>query len=209
MEKIEKFRSVLKKYSPNQFLEQNDFITVLELFKTHPSWKKKEGNGIAKIQVIIDKWKNKNYLLHRIDSSTTDISFIIAARGKSDSLKKKLMSACRNAIQQIILEQKDKIKYGIQQCPITNQILTKENTHIDHYDLTFKEVFDKWIKNFDIQELQKKLNDSSKDLVVEDFFIDEEIKKNFVEFHNANTHLRPISTNANLSILRKKGGTTK
>ena len=199
------FRKILKKYNYRDFLNNQDFETIISLFKNHPSWNIKQGNGIEKIEIIKDKWSKKAYLIHRKDKTTTDISFIIASRGYSGNDISRIKSACRNAIVPIILEERKKIKWGFQKCPITNELLINHETHIDHYDLTFEYLFNKWIKQFeDVQQLIQYLNNNQSDNVVEDFFTNQEIKNNFIEFHNLNTHLRAVSKKANLSYLRRK-----
>ena len=55
-----------------------------------------------------------------------------------------------------------------------------------------------------IDELYEKTLKSKEDNNIEPYFDDDEINKDFLEFHNNHTHLRVVSKTANLSILRKK-----
>ena len=71
-------------------------------------------------------------------------------------------------------------------CHITNEILEKDNTHIDHYDMEFDEVYQIWSKNYTEEYLFSKIN-KTEDNSYETYFVDDNIKKDFIEFHNQNT----------------------
>jgi len=165
-QRIEKFREVLRKYPQNSFLNQSDFSELIILFRNHPDWKIKEGGGIKNIEVIIDKWNKKAFIINRIDGTSTDISFIVAARGYGDTSIQKIKSACRYHIIPEVLKFKESIDFNNYFCPITNQKLDRINCHIDHYDLSFDELFKEWIIGKNIEELSKFLNDSKADNVV-------------------------------------------
>src|SRR3990167_3359301 len=194
---IKKFREILRKYAPSEFLNHADFIETTSLLSNHPNWEKKKGQGILKIQVIIDQWKHKAFMVYRIDGSITDISFIIAARGKNDDILKRIKNACRVAIKPEIFKIKDQVKFGIDRCIFTNEILTRENTHIDHYDLSFNEVVNSWLKIFQINYVASFLNDARQDMVIEDKFTNQSLIAEFIKFHDEHTHLRAISQQAN------------
>lgn len=178
-----------------------DFL-INNIFPNHLRWKNKVGVGIDHIEVRPDIYGGKCFYIIRIDGSFTDISYV-----KSITPEKPIdyvYRACRAAIRPIIKEEREKIKLPFV-CPITNEIIYNiDDIHIDHYDLTFDELFNEWIKDKDINELYKKTLDSSKDNSTITYFYDKEIIKDFVEFHNKHTHLRAVSKKANLGVLRKK-----
>ena len=89
-------------------------------------------------------------------------------------------------------------------CPITGEVVyDKRDVHIDHYDMTFRQLFDEWVKGKDIEELYRMTLRSNKDNDTNTYFDNEEICNDFIEFHNKHTHLRAVSKRANLSELRK------
>ena len=89
-------------------------------------------------------------------------------------------------------------------CPITGDIITSmEYIQIDHYDMEFNDVFELWIKDKDLDWLYEDVIKSNVDGSTITSFKDESIIKDFIEFHNTHTHLRPVSKRANLSMLRK------
>lgn len=203
-QRLKKFRETLQKYNPNETLIELDKIEMIKLFENHPNWKIKKGVGIKNIKVILDYWKRKAFILERIDGSSTDISIITSAKGKSDNDLQRIKNACRFHITPEILKFKDSIDFSNYKCPITGKLLQRDNCHIDHYELTFEELFNNWIVTKDVNEISKYLNDHTKDNVVQDMFVNKDIIIDFVTFHNNNTKLRAVSQEANLSILRRK-----
>lgn len=204
IEKIRIFQNILSKYNVGDFLNKEDFLEVIYRLSFHPKWKKKKGVGIDKIR--IDKiYGNKVFIIYRMDNSITDISFYQAAKGISPSTLQRIKSACRYSIKDIIKEKRKTVVFGIQKCEFTGDILYNDkNTHIDHYDLTFNQLFNLWMKKYDLEFLKKYLNNDDNDNVMEDWFTNNSIIKDFIIFHNKNTHLRAVSRKANLSIIKKQ-----
>jgi hypothetical protein len=91
--------------------------------------------------------------------------------------------------------------YGSSKCPITQEVLTMENTQIDHFDLPFEEMFTNWLKRYDIDYLFSKINETADNDIIT-CFTDEVIIEDFVNYHNENSKLRAVSKRANLSTLR-------
>jgi len=204
--KTKKFREILHKYNTGDIVNQNDLEILMFLFSFHPSWEFKKGVGLKNIQIIKDRWHKKAFIINRIDNSHTDISIVVAANGSTGSLKTKICAACRKCIEQEIYKFKDTLDWNNIKCPFTGEQLTKSNTHIDHYDLTFKELFEEWLKTQDFNFLVSNLNDSRPDNVVYDEFTSNKINNDFINFHNSHTHLRAVSKIANLSFLKSKNG---
>lgn len=198
--KTEKCREILYKYSVNENISnEEDIKFLLSIFENHSEWCTKKGVGIKSISVIKNQF-NKCFQLNRIDGSFTDISFThcISNWTKVGEVKK----ACRSAIRKQIVKFRDEnVVFGISVCPITGEILTKGNTHIDHYDLTFDEMFNLWYVQYDFDFLFSKVNET-KDNCVETHFTDTSIIDDFIIFHNEKSKLRAVSKNANLSILK-------
>ena len=171
----------------------------MSIFENHSDWELKKGVGISSISVVKNMF-NKCFQLNRLDGTFTDISFThsITNRSKSYEVKK----ACRNAIRNCIVKfRNENVIYGVSVCPISGEILSKENTHIDHYDLTFDLMFNLWIVQQDFDYLFSKINET-KDNCVLTCFTDVNITNDFIAFHNQNSKLRAVSINANLSILK-------
>lgn len=200
-QKTQKCREILYKYRINEVITNDSEINFLmSLFENHTEWDLKQGEGINSISVINNYFNSRCFQLNRIDGSYTDISFThcISNRSKLTDVKK----ACRTAIRdEIVKYRNENVKYFITRCPITDEILTPKNTHIDHYDLTFEQMFILWVVDKNIDNLISKINETE-DNCFSTYFTDKKIIDDFVKFHNSNTKLRAVSKIANLSILK-------
>ena len=199
-QKTEKCREILYKYNVGSSVTNDEDIQfLLSIFENHTEWDSKQGVGIKSISVIKNQF-NKCFQLNRIDGTFTDISFThsISNRSKVGEVKK----ACRTAIRKLIVQFRDEnVVFGVSKCPFTNEVLTKDNTHIDHYDLTFDLMFNLWVVQHNFDFLYSKVNET-KDNSVVTCFTDGSIIEDFRNFHNEKSKLRAVSKNANLSILK-------
>lgn len=196
-----KCKEILHKYPVNVKIDKTDFDFLINIFSNHTDWILKKGCGVKDIVTKNTLYGNKCFYLIRIDNTETDISYItsITPNKKLDDIKK----ACRNSVFEIISEFKSKnVIFGKTLCKLSNVVLTKENCHIDHYNLTFAEVLELWLKNKNIDELYNFVN-KSKDNELETYFTDEKIKQDFINFHNNNTNLRAVTKEVNLSLVKK------
>ena len=181
-------------------LTLDDKKFLASIFINHPDWKSKRGVGVKDISRMKTIYNTTGFQIIRKDGSTTDISYNECI-SPSSSLSK-IKRACRTACKTEIIKFRKNIKWGIDVCPFSNKILYKENTDIDHYNMTFNELFNEWIKNKDTKYLESKLA-KSEDNIFEDYFIDDELNNDFLDFHNKNTNLRAVDKNINRSLLNK------
>lgn len=197
----EKCKEILNGLEVGDYVcDPNDLEFLLSVFEGHQEWEGKQGCGIKGVFVDKTDFGGRCFWLDRFDGTITDISYIksITPPTKLADINK----ACRTAIQPIIKEFRNKnVTFGETRCPFTNEILTYSNTHIDHYDLMFYELFKLWIDKYNIDEIYNVVNKST-DGDVNTRFTDYAIEQDFIKFHNANTHLRAVSKKANLSILK-------
>lgn len=185
--------------------EQNtaDYNFLLRIFQGHPEYHIKVGSGISNIYIAKGlEYSTRCFFITRIDGSTSDISYIRSIDGATTKISD-IKCACRSAIKDVIARRRDKVQFGVSICPISGEVLTNENTHIDHYNLPFDEVCNEWLKSQNIEFVHSCLNDSTIDHVQEISFASRNLKESFVAFHNANTRLRAVTKQANLSTLRK------
>lgn len=181
-----------------------DYTFLLRIFQGHPEYQIKSGAGI--VNVFIGKgveFNTRCFFITRIDGSTSDISYIRSINGATTKISD-IKCACRSAIEAIVADVRKKVIFGVDICPISGDALTPDNTHIDHYNLTFEELFTLWIKLQNIDFLHSCLNDSTQDNAQKIYFTSNTIRKSFIEFHNCHTHLRAVTKTSNLSALRKK-----
>ena len=197
-------KTILNKYEvPSVVTEIKDIEFLLTVFERHPEWSIKVGSGFKCIEIRLAKpYNTRCFVVVRKDSTFTDISYIRAVDGAKSKLSD-IKCACRNAVSQIIIDFQKTIDFNSAVCPFTGSRLTSSfDTHIDHYEMTFNELFYKWIEDKDIDVIFSDINDGSKDNETEVYFMTATNKCDFIKFHNANTHLRAVSRDANLSVIK-------
>lgn len=201
-EKAKRCREILHKYNIGDLIVNNeDFEFLMKIFEGHSEWERKKGVGIKYFTICQTEYKNRCFVIKRMDNSRTDISYLHALKNRSGLCD--IKRACRRSVRPVIFEFKNNLsKQKLIKCQITGAILTMDDVHIDHYDLTFDEVFREWIKDKDIDYLKSQINETN-DNEVDTMFLDADLCNDFVAFHNNNTHLRAVSKSANLSSLRK------
>lgn len=200
-----KAKEILHGHPLNHNLEpgSSDYNFLLRLFQGHPEYGVKSGAGITGIYIGMGEvYKTRCFFINRLDGSSSDISYIRSVDGGTSKISD-IKCACRSAIRDIVMDHRSTVNFGVDTCPITGEILTDDNTHIDHYDHPFDVVANAWIKKYPIEYLHGMLNDATKDNETEIYFTTAAIANDFISFHNRNTHLRAISKSANLSILKQ------
>lgn len=197
-----KAKTLLYSQAINQpFTEESEIKFLCDLFSNHQHWELKKGNGVRSIHVAFTPYKTRCFYITRFDGSVTDISYVQCLKASPTDLQN-IKSACRDTIRPMIQAFRGNVEFGKDVCPITGEVLTKENTHIDHFNKTFDEVFNDWMKGKSISVLATKLNNTEEDLQTRIYFTDEDIRADFYNYHYYNTHLRAVSRTANLSVLK-------
>ena len=171
-----------------------------DVFPYHPEWDIKRGDGIVSVGIIETKYKNKCFYIERVDGTKTDISFTKCITNPNEFAD--IKKSCRSAIRNEIIKFRKSIKFGIDRCAITGELLEKHNTHIDHYDMNFNDLFIMWVFDKRPEDLRRFIN-PTKDNEYDTYFISEVIKNDFINFHNKNTNLRAVTVKSNLSRPKK------
>jgi hypothetical protein len=195
-----KCKCILNNYDISTCVNNSDYIFLISVFKMHEDWIFKNGDGIKSIEVALSFYSTRYFKINRVDGTSTDISYK-KCLNKPTKLSK-IKKACRTSIYPIVKTFREKnVIFGVSTCPITGEVLTSTNTHIDHYDLKFCEMFDIWINDKDIDYVYSKLSisiDNSFSGKIECKILELE----FINFHNANCNLRAVSEYANTMILK-------
>jgi len=201
-QKTDECRRILNKYNAGERItDVNESLFLISIFENHTNFIDKKGVGIDYFSVEKTPYNTNCFVINRVDGTSTDISFMHSITKRSDMIKLKM--ACRNSIKNTVIKYRyDNVVYGVSKCAISGEILTEGNVHIDHYNDTFDGVFNRWIKELNIKELVSKLN-KTQDNNFETHFTDIDVVNNFIIFHDANTHLRAVTKQINLSLLKK------
>ena len=110
----------------------------------------------------------------------------------------------RSLIEPQIMEFRDgAFATGTFSCPITGELITKHNAHIDHAAPdTFQSLADRWLASSGVTEDDIELTFSPYFQARTDF-TDQSLAANWVEYHRQHCRLRAVSLTANLSTLRR------
>ncbi len=183
--------------------ESNFMYNYFECF--HLDWDTKLGVGIKRILRIKEPnyGKHRAFLIERIDGTKTDISYIINNIQKKN-YNREFRQALRKCVEPQIIEFKNNVFKEKKEiiCPITGQLITFENCHIDHENPTFDDLVINFISKYDIK-IHPELFPKEADLQTTYDITDLSIKKEFYDFHKKNANLRAIFSNANLRRKKK------
>jgi hypothetical protein len=171
---------------------QSDIDFLLKFFSNHPKWNEKIKGGFHYFYKFKNEW-GYSFFVMRKDHTSEAISMNY---GATINKKADVNSALRNAIEHQIKAVRDKINYGVDRCELSGCLLTKDNSHIDHYDLDFKDVVKTWMqKNNYTYDF---LFDNIEKLGVKFYITNDDINNSFNVYHMENTNLRPILATINL-----------
>jgi hypothetical protein len=189
------FIKTIKKDFEYDFLS-DEFTILNNFFINHPSYLDKIKDGInAYIYSQNVTFKNC-YCFFIITPSKEKIAISYNFTKVKKDNKWEVLSAMRSAGDPDIYLFKKTFKLGETKCALTGSILS-EKYHIDHYDLDFIEVVNKFLEkhslNFDV--LVKYVIE----LDTKRHFNNQKLINAFRMFHNQNTNLRFTTPEANLS----------
>ena len=129
---------------------------------------------------------------------------------KEQYMRQNIAAACRTAVKQPSIKPfRDSIlKKFKEDLPVYSDlsgkpILDKEDFHIDYYELTFEDLVEKWIEIKGMEYLYQKINMNDHMSTITKF-VDENLVEEFVQYHDQHTHLRVVTKEENLSLLKKK-----
>lgn len=195
--------------------EETSFITAF-FRQFHQDWEEKT-RGMDVVSYIITEvhshCKNGRCFFYKLENGyCCDIGFGSLSAKPKDPVKyakSNIAAACRHAIVYASIKPLSKKieKMFMDGMPVFSEYSNKpidriEDVQIDHYDLTFHELVTKWIeiKGLDYLYSKVNMNDHSGTITK---FLDDGLNKEFVKFHDQNTHLRIVSVKENLSELKK------
>lgn len=78
------FRSMLNRYIPGERVEQNDAMHLAELFKRHPDYTSKIGNGVDHYEVMPGDYGTQCFCAVRTDGSKEGFSYKRCVTQKND-----------------------------------------------------------------------------------------------------------------------------
>jgi hypothetical protein len=206
---INYIRFVLNNQELHEPLEGKWFNVINDVLKGHYNYKAKVGTGSYQISVTQCPVNpnNRHFYVIRQDGSSTDFSFYkaLAKRSHASEVKKALRDA---VVDQSISYKKNYFKdnavgnYCI--CPVTGLKITVKSSHLDHYPLQFDEIVSDWLKlnNLKIADIEVKPSYDNKILSE---IKDEDLIKNFYDYHLQVAKYRVVLSQVNLQRKKAKG----
>lgn len=190
----------------------NEYKILYELLEKHPKVNEKIGCGVDYFYVQQSKWKMNqyNFMVKRIDGSSTDFSFNKCLNPERKSSKtENWTSIFRNVVKDQtdffrasafeVIGEKDKFI-----CSQTNLKFKKIYSHVDHvYPLTFDSIMIEFIEANKLNLSEINLSDDTGTSEVKKI-LDENIIKLFSDFHKIRSVLRIVCSSANLQAKKTK-----
>lgn len=172
----------------------NDLCAIEELynfFSKHPDWENKQGVGIYYFLRKRNEW-NDSFAICRLDGTFVFISMNFT---KFTNKKYEVLLALRNHVNPQIFEFKKTVNYGVDRCELSGEILTKENSQIDHYNDDFIVLVNKFILTYN--HSFENMYEFIYKIGVKNYLNNIDLVNSFYLFHSQNTKLRCITTEMN------------
>lgn len=202
-------RAIVSLYAPGTTIDLDNELTLRKLsLDHHPLWPIISEGGIDHLEVALhEKYKTKHIRVVKPNGEKWPISYregIYPPKGGlQECATEQIRHCCREAIEPEVRQLLYNTEFPCI-CPIDGTVISNSSeVHVDHYDLTFDEVFKAWMENKDAITMFYTVIDWSFEHAGERF-CEERVRENFIKFHDAHTHLRVVSRHANLVTLKKK-----
>jgi len=200
-------RGILYGNAPEEPIGGESASFLLALLGRHPQATQKIGAGVERFFVRVNTQfgDNKGFWLRRVDGTETDWSFLECITPTDH--RKKFLNACRGAVaHQVIAFKAMQVGQSdeIMACPITGELFAPADGHVDHAEpSTFEAIVDAFVGENQI-DITNVVIDFCKDGQLGDLFVDQDLARRWIAFHEARANLRLISPHANLSNLRRR-----
>lgn len=191
-------------------VQPDDIAFLNGLICRHPDAPQKIGSGIKSFFVgqapIKNTWQNTKASrclnIERVDGTTTDFSFYACITEPSKQTQLNL--ALRRCVDDQILKFKhDSFLKGYNHCAITGDALDYQSAHVDHAEPRFIDIVKSWMIDRELKPDDIKLGHADNTTA---WIEDDELSKDFSEFHRLHANLRMTTASANLT---RKRGTSK
>jgi hypothetical protein len=198
----------------NKNIDKNsvEHNVLFDVLKRHPNVVEKIGDGVDYFYVQRSKWKTNqyNFMIRRIDGSSTDFSFKKCLYPEQKNSKSKNWGSIFRGV---IKDQIDSFRVsafdviGIKDkfiCSQTNLKFKKIYSHVDHvYPLTFDSIMHEFIELNKIDVNKINLSEDMGTSEVQKI-LDKDIVESFYEFHKNRSVLRVVCSSANLQGKKTK-----
>lgn len=210
---VDEIKSILYEFANNKIDKNSiEHIKLYELLKSHPKANEKIGCGVDYFFVQRSKWKTNqfNFMIYRLDGSTTDFSFHKCFTPNMPSSKNiNFPIIFRNTVKDQIDDFRTSAFNVVGKgdkfiCSQTNLKFKKIYSHVDHvYPLTFESIYNEFINLNKLNLNEIKLSNDKGNSEAR-HIIDQNIVNAFSEFHKTRAVLRIVCSSANLQAKHTK-----
>lgn len=200
---IEEARRRINLYEAGERLKFDDELFFNFLFTLHPQYSEKKGIGIDHIRVERDFHNHRCLYIHRIDNTKIDCSWVQCIRPAS--LKTIVAMAFRRAVKETVIAfKKDKLSVE-HVCPVLGIRLTYENSHVSYLSPSFEKLLTDFLYdcNIDVGDVSL-TNPHPDDADQRGIIANQNLLKNWRDYHQHNAILELTSAEANLRKLHRK-----
>lgn len=182
-------------------------IKVFEMY--HTEWHQRIGDHrVIGFQVKKAKLQTTvcfHFVLENFEFEDSAISY--SKLSKKLRVEADVKVACRTAIDK--LKSEFKIKHCNGRCPVSNLELTLDNSVVHHYDKPMNVIIDEWVAlNGGFQKVYKHVNPTIGG-GTKTFFTDNKMIEDFINYHNAHTHMIVLHKQGHNMIHNKNQCLTK
>jgi len=199
---LEHFRKILNSYKLGETLKGQDYKDVEALVYNHPRYQDKIKGGIKQIVVKSDMYGGQCFHILRTDNTFENFSYLKCIRGDASPFT--LFSyACRKIVAEDMKMEKEQYflqnqnKEGKILCPLTQKLISRKESHLDHNPVTFSVITEMFIQKMGL-DLSKV--EYSKEGEYGHVLADENLKSEFLKLHRKLAKYRVIQDTMNLSL---------
>lgn len=186
------FKEMLNRYNDGDELNSDDDTILFELLQRHPEADDKIGVGVKRFyRAKSPIHPTSCFHIERYDGTTTDFSYPSCISGNTASLSQQFYEACRFAVSQDLIKQKERLfkdSGGTMICEKTGANITINEADYRHTSPRFREIVRDFIKQYNIT-ISPDLVTHSRDMQYVVRFVDSNIESLFKKYHATKAHL--------------------
>ena len=199
-------RAIKEKYAGpvmRLVIEPEYFRFMADLLRWHPNPGPKIGPGIETFWVVPDKergCRTYHFAVRRIDGSFSHFSFNTCLNRRLVPQELRIKSALRQAINpQIEHYRNTNLVSDVTLCPLTGELLTLGNCHVDHVPpRTFEWLVEKWLEWNELRLDQVEIYEAVPNEAIYEM-ADADQQASWGEHHRLHANLRLLSVRGNCS----------
>jgi hypothetical protein len=203
----ERIKAIRDAATVGQPIPPEDLAFMLDVLERHPNADEKIGVGVASMRIEkIPPWfKNKGFVLTRVDGTETEFSYLhcLTPRSPLQDLKAALRAEVAD---QVIAFRDEVFALSLDEhitCPVTGQRITVRESHVDHWPpQTFDQIARDFITARDLDPARVEILGYGDGETVKRL-ANRELADDWQRCHEEVARLRVVSIRANLSDIKR------